>query len=230
MTADDSTNSASDLEAQFIQRTAHDLLQPAHALGLLVAAAKASAPDANLLSVILGIEEASGDLTRVLKDFLALARLNGGEFVPTQTEVALKPLVASIQADPALANSQIGFVGSTAALLADSTALTFILQRLILHAIRFSPDQRTVVGCRTKPGGSEVEVWRRGPLAEDVAALIAGDASAALEAPRATRDGFDLSLFVAGRMATAANLRLSAISRPGLAGLSVSCQPVSDAR
>lgn len=203
-------------EAQIIARAGHDMRQPLHALALFHGALKRRvAGDEQAQAIVARAEQAGAALSRVMLGVLALAEVNARGAGPAQTSaVALEEIFEALKLELSsdFTSASLTLRGGGTVSTAPDTLMA-ILRPLLLYAAASGGE--VLLEARRDGAGYAVEVTWGGAMAEDVAALLAGDFLRAAATPRTARDGMDLALLVAARQAEALGVAIEASHSAG---------------
>lgn len=198
-------------EARIVARAGHDMRQPLHALALFHAALKRRATDEQTQSIVLRAEQAGAALSRVMLGVLALAQVNAGEDLPPVSVVRLEDIFEALKQELAPdfegAGAVLALQGGGGA-TSEPETLKAILRPLLLHAAEAGGAIK--LAARETGGACVIELGWAGPLTEDVAALLTGDFERAAATPRTAKNGMDLALLVAARLAEALHVAIEA--------------------
>jgi light-regulated signal transduction histidine kinase (bacteriophytochrome) len=196
-------DSRANAEAQIVARAGHDMRQPLHALALFHAALKRRAGDEQTQAIVARAEQAGAALSRVMLSVLALAQLNAASDALPLAAIRLEDIFGALREeltpDFQASGAALALEGGGAA-TTEPEGLKAILRPLLLLAADSAGPVRLAGG---GDGALAIELSWGAPLAEDVAALLAGDFARAASTPRTARNGLDLALLVAARQAEA---------------------------
>jgi signal transduction histidine kinase/CheY-like chemotaxis protein len=192
-------------KSRFLATASHDLRQPLHALGLLVAQlqSRPHSPDRDRL--LVRINAAVAAMNELFNALLDISKLDAGVLTPNITEFFVEELLARVETTFADAAREkrlsLRVVPSCARVRSDFILLERILLNLVSNAIRHTARGGAVVGCRRRGGKLRIEVWDSGPgIAERERGNIFGEFYR-LEAPEGTRQGgLGLGLAIVDRL------------------------------
>ena len=145
----------------------HDLVQPVHAMQLLVqqlASLPAGASSDDSLAQLQGV---SDTITSMFRNLLDYARLDAGAITPQAVALRVGPLVSRVMSDHARRHQgkdlRCGLIGDTAvATLADPTLLDRIIDQLLDNAFKYTPSGHILVRCRHEGAFLHLEVLDSG--------------------------------------------------------------------
>ena len=153
-------------KSKFLAAASHDLRQPVHAQGLfleVLARSELTDEQRGVLANARAAGIASGEMLNTLLDF---SRIEAGVVKPQVQPFRLQPLLNKIEIELAALADAKGIVyraRETRAVVASDAALVeLILRNLVSNAIRYTETGGVLVGCRTRGGMVEIEVWDTG--------------------------------------------------------------------
>lgn len=215
------SDSRAKAEAQIVARAGHDMRQPLHALALFHAALKRRAGDEQTQAIVTRAEQAGAALSRVMLGVLALAQLNAASDAAPLAAIRLEDLFGALREELApefeTSGAALSVEGGGAA-TTEPEGLKAILRPLLLLAAESAGPVRLA---GRGDGAPEIELSWGAPLAEDAAALLAGDFARAAASPRTARNGLDLALLVAARQAEALRIVIQPTQADGQTRLRV---------
>jgi signal transduction histidine kinase/CheY-like chemotaxis protein len=161
-------------KSRFLAAASHDLRQPMHALGLFVGELHSRLDTAEQRKIASKIEESVEALSSLLDSLLDISKLDAGIVVPqiqgVDVEVMLKRLVQDFAPVAHRRNITLHVKCINAMVLSDPVLLERILLNLLSNAIRYTPQNGTVLlACRKCGEDIRIEVRDNGigiPLVE----------------------------------------------------------------
>lgn len=205
---------------RFLSAAGHDLRQPLHALGLLMAVMRRRNRSARARELVARMEDSLHAAEGLLESLLDVSRLEAGLVHPDPAAVDVDAVIGRVVerlGDEAAAKGlrlTVRRRGLTA--ISDAALLERILAALVANAIRFTDKGGVLVGCRRRGALLRLEVWDTGigigaaqrPHVFEEFYQAANDA-------RDRRRGLGLGLSVAARLADLLGHRLDLRSVPG---------------
>ena len=161
-------------KSRFLAAASHDLRQPMHALGLFVGELQSRLDTQDQRKIANKIEESVEALSSLLDSLLDISKLDAGIVVPQIQSIDIEPMIRRLAQDfiPVARRKNITLhvhsVKST--VLSDPVLLERILLNLLSNAIRYTPQNGTVMlACRRSSEYLRIEVRDNGigiPLEE----------------------------------------------------------------
>jgi signal transduction histidine kinase/CheY-like chemotaxis protein len=153
-------------KTRFLAAASHDLRQPLHALGMLVAQLNADTNRTDRQRIVARIGTAVSVMNDLFNALLDISKLDAGAVEPDITAFAIDPLLRKIEAMFA-ADARAKFLRlrvrpSDAWLRSDRVLLERILLNLVSNAVRYTEHGGIVVGCRRRGDALRLEVWDSG--------------------------------------------------------------------
>lgn len=153
-------------KSHFLAQASHDLRQPLHGIGLLVAALPDTGIDTSSKSILTRVRRSLDGLARLFDSLLDVTLLDTGQTKLAVKPHALGPLLESINDVFASAAAErdvdLTVVSTRSNVLADATILRRIIHNLVGNALQHSYGDRIVVGVRHRAEGVFLEVWDNG--------------------------------------------------------------------
>jgi len=159
-------------KTRFLAAASHDLRQPLHALGLLVAQLDADANRADRRRTIARIGTAVRTMNDLFNALLDISKLDAGAVDPALAAFPIDPLLRRIENTfSTLAREKslrLRVLPSDAWIRSDRVLLERVLLNLVSNAVRYTVRGGIVVGCRRRDDALRIEVWDSGiGIAED---------------------------------------------------------------
>ncbi|MBF0372333.1 MAG: HAMP domain-containing histidine kinase, partial [Alphaproteobacteria bacterium] len=191
---------------KFLSAAGHDLRQPLHALGLLMAVMRRRNRSAQARELVARMEDSLHAAEGLLESLLDVSRLEAGLVHPDPAPMALDAVTARVAerlGDEAAAKGlrlTIRRQGLTG--ISDPALFERILTALVSNAIRFTEAGGVLVGCRRRGATLRVEVWDTGIGIDDQhRPHVFEEFYQAANQARDRRHGLGLGLSVAARLA-----------------------------
>lgn len=159
-------------KTRFLAAASHDLRQPLHALGLLVAQLDADANRADRRRTVAQIGTAVRTMNDLFNALLDISKLDAGAVDPDLAAFPVDPLLRRIENTfSAVAREKslrLRVLPSDAWVRTDRVLLERILLNLVSNAVRYTVHGGIVVGCRRRGDALRIDVWDSGiGIAED---------------------------------------------------------------
>ncbi len=221
-------------KSKFLAAASHDLRQPVHAQGLfLEVLARSTLTDEQrvVLTHARAAGTASGEMLNTLLDF---SRIEAGVVKPQMAPFRLQPLLNEIEVELAALADAKGIVYRSrethAVVASDAALVALILRNLVSNAIRYTEKGGVLVGCRTRGGAVEVEVWDTGiGIAPEHEQDVFREFHQLGNPERDRRKGLGLGLAIASGMAATLGHALVLRSRVGRGSVFRLALPLTDA-
>jgi signal transduction histidine kinase/CheY-like chemotaxis protein len=206
-------------KTRFLAAASHDLRQPLHALGLLVAQLAADANLAERRRTVARIGVAVSAMNELFDALLDISKLDAGAVDPDVTAFPIDPLLrkienmfATLARDKSL---RLRVLPSHAWVRSDRILLERILLNLVSNAVRYTERGGIIVGCRRHGDACRIEVWDSGiGIPEDQRQNIFGEFYQVADAG-ANRGGLGLGLAIVDRLCRLLDHALDLASVPG---------------
>jgi signal transduction histidine kinase/CheY-like chemotaxis protein len=205
-------------KTRFLAAASHDLRQPLHALGLLVAQLNADTNRADRRRIVARIGTAVSVMNDLFNALLDISKLDAGAVEPDVTAFPIDPLLRKIEnmfAGDARAKSlRLRVLPSAAWVRSDRVLLERILLNLVSNAVRYTERGGIVVGCRRSDEALRLEIWDSGiGIPEDQRQNIFREFYQV--AGRARAAGLGLGLAIVDRLCSLLGHRLELASTHG---------------
>lgn len=162
-----SAEQANAAKTRFLAAASHDLRQPIHALGLLLATL-ADRVRNDQTAPLLGQIDASVDaVDAMLNSLLDISKLDAGvvhaNVGPVDLGALLERLSAEYQPVARLTNNRLRLRPARAMVLSDAAMLQRILANLVSNALRYTHHGRVLVAARKRGDSIRIDVYDNGP-------------------------------------------------------------------
>ncbi len=231
--AQSSAEAADQAKARFLAAASHDLRQPAHALGLYMAALRAGPLAPAQAEIAERMHGSLAALDTLFAALLDVSRIDAGAVVPQWDTVALAPLLRRLADEWALQAETRGLrlalhVSEPDALtVTDALLLERVLRNLLGNAVKYTERGGVLLACRSRstPEGTRqhrIELWDSGPgiaateqerIFEEFYQAGGGQRDPLRKGQRGL--GLGLGLAIVQRLAKLLQLRVQLHSRPG---------------
>ena len=211
---------ANTAKTRFLAAASHDLRQPLHAMGLLVAALSEKVRGADMRRIVSQLGASTEALRDLLNALLDVSRLDAGVIHPRITDCSVQDLFERLEHDYAAAAAErklrLRFVSTRAWVQCDATLLERIVRNLVSNAIRYTDRGGVVVGCRRCGEHRRIEVWDSGiGIASKELDNIFHEFYQVGNPERDRSKGLGLGLAIAQRLARLLGHRIDVVSVPG---------------
>lgn len=154
-------------KSRFLATASHDLRQPVHAMGMLVAAMQAQTQEPGQRALLGDMARSMDALTIMLNALLDLSRLESGEVSQQPSAVSLHALVHEVSALFREQATQRGLswrlhVPQDATVWADPALLRQVIVNLTHNALRYTSEGGVLLAVRRQAGHWLIEVWDTG--------------------------------------------------------------------
>ena len=191
-------------KTRFLAAASHDLRQPLHALGLLVAQLDADTGRAERRRIVARVGTAVSAMNDLFNALLDISKLDAGAVAPDVSAFAIEPMLHRIESmfasDIREKSLRLRVVASDAWVRSDRVLLERILLNLVSNAVRYTERGGIIIGCRRRGDALRIEVWDTGiGIPEDQRQNIFGEFYQIADA-RAGRVGLGLGLAIVDRL------------------------------
>jgi signal transduction histidine kinase/CheY-like chemotaxis protein len=149
-------------KTRFLAAASHDLRQPLHALGLLVAQLNADTNRAERRRIVARIGAAVSVMNDLFNALLDISKLDAGAVQPNITAFPIDPLLRKIEnmfaADVHGKSLRLRVLSSSAWVRSDRVLLERILLNLVSNAVRYTERGGIVVGCRRRGDTVRIDI------------------------------------------------------------------------
>ena len=143
---------AAETKSRFLAQASHDLRQPIHAIGLLADRLEQTKLTAEQGDLVNKISWSVDNASRMFRSLLDIAAIESGALQVNKGPVSVNDLLAEVDSQNSLAAEQasvdIRLVPCDLAVHTDRALVGTMIQNLVSNAIKYSPGQRVIVGCR----------------------------------------------------------------------------------
>jgi signal transduction histidine kinase len=154
-------------KTRFLAAASHDLRQPIHALGLLLATLADRVRDAGSAPVLKQIDGAVDAIDSMLNSLLDISKLDAGVVRPDVCPVELGALLERLNGEHQpvahVTGNRLRVRATSVVVQSDATMLQRILANLVSNALRYTANGRVLVGARRRGGSMRIEVYDNGP-------------------------------------------------------------------
>jgi signal transduction histidine kinase/CheY-like chemotaxis protein len=211
---------ANTAKTRFLAAASHDLRQPLHAMGLLVAALKEKVRGADKHRIVSQLGASTEALRDLLNALLDISRLDAGVVHPRLADCSVQDLFERLAHDYAAEAAEkkltLRFVPTRAWVRCDPTLLERIVRNLVSNAIRYTDRGGVVVGCRRCGELRRIEAWDSGVgIASKELNNIFHEFYQVGNPERDRSKGLGLGLAIAQRLARLLGHRIDVVSVPG---------------
>lgn len=162
-----SAEQANAAKTRFLAAASHDLRQPIHALGLLLATLADSVRDARSAPLLDQIDTAVDAVDSMLNSLLDISKLDAGvvqaNVEPVNLGALLQRLNNEYQPVARVTGSELRVRSPSITVLSDAGMLQRILANLISNALRYTKNGQVLVGVRRKGDSIRIDVIDTGP-------------------------------------------------------------------
>ncbi len=206
--AKDEAEAALFAKNQFLTTASHDLRQPVHAMGLLIATIHLRNKDASLEPLLDDLRSSVRSVNQMFNSLLDLSKIEAGivqtQPVPIELRAFVNDTATLFREEANSRNLQLRFRWPKAqvVVLADPALLRQALSNLVHNALRYTQRGGILIGVRRRAQQWQVEVWDTGiGVAEEEQAKIYSPFFRNEHAWRVDTAGHGLGLSVVARCA-----------------------------
>ena len=153
-------------KTRFLASASHDLRQPMHTIGLLVALLRNRGGPPEQNNIIEKIHGATQAMEHLFTGLLDISKLDAGMVKPEIEDFAIAEVLDSVRANftpPAEDKGlQLRVVPCSAIVLSDAVILERIVANLVANAVRYTTSGKILVGCRRKSNAIAIQVCDTG--------------------------------------------------------------------
>ena len=154
-------------KSRFLAAASHDLRQPLHALGLLLATLSERVRDAHSAPRMKQIDSAVDAVVAMLTSMLDISKLDAGVVQPKIAPVSIGALLERLDAEyqpiARLTGNELRVRSTDAVGVSDAAMLQRILGNLISNALRYTLNGRVLIGARRRGDSIRIDVYDNGP-------------------------------------------------------------------
>jgi signal transduction histidine kinase len=193
-------------KTRFLAAASHDLRQPIHALGLLLATLAEQVRSARTAPMLEQIESAVDAVDSMLNSLLDISKLDAGvvqpNIAPVDLEALLQRLNKEHQPIARLTGNELRMRPVSAEVLSDAAMLQRILANLLSNALRYTSKGRVLLGARVRGDCMRIDIYDTGPgIPEDSLEDIFIEFHQLGNPERDRRKGLGLGLAIVRRLA-----------------------------
>jgi len=226
--AKDVAEQANRSKTTFLAAASHDLRQPAHALGLYLAALVDGELNPAQKDLVQRMNASLGALDTMFNALLDISRMDAGAVIPRVRAFAMAPLLHRLAAEFApraaernlrlsvrMASSPDGLHASS-----DPVLVERIVRNLLSNAVKYTRHGGVLLSCRLRGESASrhwlIEVWDTGPgIAEADQERVFEEFYQVGNPERDRAAGLGLGLSIVRRLSALLGHRLALFSRPG---------------
>jgi len=206
--------------SKFLAAASHDLRQPVHGLGLMMAVLKPQVTTPTAARALSMMEQALDGLNGLLGSILDVSRLDAGVVMPNVLAVDLAALLGRLAEEYALIAGQKGlrirFRAPALTTRSDPVLLERALRNLIENAIRYTPKGGILLGARRRGERLRIDVADTGiGIPADKQQHIFEEFYQVGNSGRDRDQGLGLGLSIVGRLARLLGAEVLVNSREG---------------
>jgi signal transduction histidine kinase len=162
-----SAEQANAAKTRFLAAASHDLRQPIHALGLLLATLADRVRNAQTAPLLGQIDASVDAVDAMLNSLLDISKLDAGVVHPNIGPVDLGALLERLEAEyqpvARLTDNGLRLRPASATVLSDAAMLQRVLANLISNALRYTHHGRVLVAARKRGASIRIDVYDNGP-------------------------------------------------------------------
>jgi signal transduction histidine kinase/CheY-like chemotaxis protein len=162
-----SAEQANAAKTRFLAAASHDLRQPLHALGLLIATLADRVRNERTARLLEQIDRAMEAVDSMLNSLLDISKLDAGVVRPDVSPVDLAGLLELVESEhqpiARLTRNRLRIRPAKAVVLTDASMLRRILDNLVANALRYTQEGRVLMGARRRGDSIRVDVYDTGP-------------------------------------------------------------------
>ncbi|MGM0594593.1 MAG: ATP-binding response regulator [Pseudomonadota bacterium] len=215
---------ANQAKSRFLAAASHDLRQPIHTQGLLLAVLEGTALNPQQQELVESLRNASQASSEMLNTLLDFSRIEAGVITPRLQPFPLQPLLYKLEKELAPLADAKGLVYRTRetrlALYSDPSLLELIMRNLISNAIRYTDAGGVLVGARRRGEECLIEVWDTGiGIEPGQQRAVFGEFHQLGNPERDSRKGLGLGLAISQGLSRTLGHKLRLSSVPGRGSL-----------
>jgi two-component system, sensor histidine kinase len=153
-------------KTRFLASASHDLRQPMHTIGLLVALLRNRGGPPEQNNIIEKIHGATQAMENLFTGLLDISKLDAGMVKANVEDFAIVDVLEAARvnfAPQADANGlDLRFSSCSASVKSDAVILERIIANLVANAVRYTKRGKILVGCRRRKNAIDIQVWDTG--------------------------------------------------------------------
>lgn len=153
-------------KTRFLASASHDLRQPMHTIGLLVALLRNRGGPPEQNNIIEKIHGATQAMENLFTGLLDISKLDAGMVKANVEDFAIADVLDSARVNFAPQAEDNGLTlrlaPCSAAVKSDAVILERIIANLVANAVRYTKRGKILVGCRRRKNAIEIQVWDTG--------------------------------------------------------------------
>ena len=153
-------------KTRFLASASHDLRQPMHTIGLLVALLRNRGGPPEQNNIIEKIHGATQAMENLFTGLLDISKLDAGMVKANIEDFAIADVLNSAHINFAPQADDNGLtlrlVACSATVRSDAVILERIIANLVANAVRYTKHGKILVGCRRRKNAIEIQVWDTG--------------------------------------------------------------------
>lgn len=154
-------------KSRFLAAASHDLRQPLHALGLLLATLSERVHDDHTAPLMKQIDSAVDAVDAMLNSMLDISKLDAGVVQPKVGPVSLSALLQRLDVEyqpiARLTRNELHVRATKTVGVSDAAMLQRILGNLVSNALRYTLNGRVLVAARRRGDSIRIDVYDTGP-------------------------------------------------------------------
>ena len=154
-------------KSRFLAAASHDLRQPLQTLSLLQGILAKKVRDAELVNLVLRLEEALDAMSGMLDSLLDINQLEAGIVRPQVVTFPVKELLERLRNEFAYHAETRGLgwrvISCGLFVSSDPRLLEQMIRNLLSNAVKYTESGKVLLGCRRRGDRLRIEVWDTGP-------------------------------------------------------------------
>jgi two-component system, chemotaxis family, CheB/CheR fusion protein len=207
-------------KSRFLAAASHDLRQPLQTLSLLQGLLAKKVKDADVLKLVVRLEETLGAMSGMLDTLLDINQLEAGIVRPETVTFAINGLLERLRTEFAYHGAARGLgwhvVPCSLFVRSDPRLLEQMIRNLLSNAVKYTERGKVLLGCRRRGDRLRIEVWDTGPgIAEGQLKAIFEEFHQLDNSARGRERGLGLGLAIVQRLGDLLGHAIDVRSRPG---------------